>query len=252
MSRDYRSNPSRLRQPGYTKGVVVDTVRGKLRVRAWPKPRGKPKSARVRAQNEWFRDANHLAKKAAGDQIKTAMVMTKNTGLYPRDVILKAMAGNLGDIEFEGGKVYEKRRNEVPDSVFNGCILNLPNNLNIGTGATIISTWGVPIIDAAGYWNAGNPERLTIPTTSRICRLDANLLSDSGDNTAYRGFFQQNGVTVAHQTATTQTTNGLSISFGPFLATPGDYFTFGVIPSNSDTLVSGPRTAFTITTLETQ
>lgn len=74
---------------------MIDTVRGVLRVRKWPKKRGPPKSAKQRFWVDWFIQANLLAKYADGMSQARAIAMTKGTGLYPRDVLLSAMRGRL-------------------------------------------------------------------------------------------------------------------------------------------------------------
>jgi len=74
---------------------MIDAVRGVLRVRKWPKKRGTPTSARQRLWIEWFRQANELAKYADPMSQVRAIEMTKASGMYPRDVLLKAMRGRL-------------------------------------------------------------------------------------------------------------------------------------------------------------
>lgn len=85
---------------------MIDTVRGVLRVRKWPKKRGTPKSPLQRWWNDWFRQANLLAKYADGMTQARAIALTKGTGLYPRDIILKAMRGRLYIFHDENGKVW--------------------------------------------------------------------------------------------------------------------------------------------------
>lgn len=74
---------------------MIDTVRGVLRVRKWPRKRGTPTSERQLFWIDWFRQANLLAKYADAMSMARAILMTKDTGLYPRDVLLKAMRGRL-------------------------------------------------------------------------------------------------------------------------------------------------------------
>ena len=74
---------------------MIDTVRGVLRVRKWPKKRGTPRSALQRWWVDWFTQANLLAKYADGLSQANAIKITKGTGLYPRDVFLMAMRGRL-------------------------------------------------------------------------------------------------------------------------------------------------------------
>lgn len=74
---------------------MVDTVRGQLRVRKWPKKRGTPKSALQRWWIDWFRQANKLAKYVDAATARRAIDLTAGTGMYPRDIILSAMRGRL-------------------------------------------------------------------------------------------------------------------------------------------------------------
>ena len=75
--------------------VMIDTVRGVIRVRRWPKKPGPPRSALQRWWMDWFTQANLLAKYADPMSQARAIQMTKGSGLYPRDVLLKAMRGRL-------------------------------------------------------------------------------------------------------------------------------------------------------------
>ncbi len=90
-----RSIPRAQRMASIRGRVMIDTVRGVLRVRKWPKKRGTPKSALQRFWIDWFTQANLLAKYVDGASAARAIEMTKGTGLYPRDVLLEAMRGRL-------------------------------------------------------------------------------------------------------------------------------------------------------------
>jgi len=90
-----RSIPRKQRMASYRGRLMIDTVRGVLRVRKWPKKRGTPRSALQRFWIDWFTQANLLAKYADPMSQVRAIEMTKGTGLYPRDVLLSAMRGRL-------------------------------------------------------------------------------------------------------------------------------------------------------------
>ena len=90
-----RGIPRSQRLPGFAGRFVVDTVRGVLRVRAWPKKRGTPKSAAQLFWIDWFRQANLLAKYADAQSMISAIELTKGSRWYPRDILLKAMRGRL-------------------------------------------------------------------------------------------------------------------------------------------------------------
>ena len=74
---------------------MIDTIRGVLRVRKWPKKYGKPRSISQQFWVDWFKQANRAAKYFDGMQQARAIEMTKDSGLYPRDVMLSAMRGRL-------------------------------------------------------------------------------------------------------------------------------------------------------------
>ena len=90
-----RSIPRNVRLPSLRNVVMVDTVRGVLRVRKWPKKYGKPRSALQAWWIDWFKQANLLAKYADPMSQRRAIELTKGSGLYPRDVLLQAMRGRL-------------------------------------------------------------------------------------------------------------------------------------------------------------
>lgn len=90
-----RSIPRKRRMAAYTGRVMIDTVRGVLRVRKWPKKRGKTKSARQQKWIDWFIQANQLAKYVDGMSAARAIEISLKSGMYPRDVLLMAMRGRL-------------------------------------------------------------------------------------------------------------------------------------------------------------
>lgn len=90
-----RGVPRFKRGPSFRGRIMIDTFRGVLRVRKWPKKRGRPRSAKQRFWVDWFVQANRLAKYADGMSLARAIEMTKGSGLYPRDVLLMAMRGRL-------------------------------------------------------------------------------------------------------------------------------------------------------------
>jgi len=102
---DPRGFPGRKEKLSRT--VVVDSYRGILRVRSWPKPRGKPRSEKQAYWQEWFREANLVAKYAPAEDRIAAAKATKNTPWNPRDVQMKAMRGRLFSfVRPDGRKIY--------------------------------------------------------------------------------------------------------------------------------------------------
>ncbi len=94
------------RQPVYSGKFMIDTVRGVLRVRKWPRKRGTPKSAAQLYWIDWFRQANRLAKYVDGASAARAIEITAKSGMYPRDILLAAMRGRLYTWYDQNGKVW--------------------------------------------------------------------------------------------------------------------------------------------------
>jgi len=98
-----RTVPKSGRAPSLRGSYMIDTVRGVLRVRKWPKKRGPPRSAAQRFWVDWFTQANRLAHYVDGMAQVRAIEMTKLSGMYPRDVLLKAMRGRLYSLVDQNG-----------------------------------------------------------------------------------------------------------------------------------------------------
>jgi len=98
-----RGTPKRQKPANFTGRLMVDTVRGVLRVRKWPRKRGKPTHATTIFWNEWFTEANLLTKYVDAATMRRAIQMTTGTPQYPRDVILAAMRGRLYSWADENG-----------------------------------------------------------------------------------------------------------------------------------------------------
>lgn len=124
---------------------MVDTVRGALRVRKWPKKYGKPRSALQAWWIDWFRQANLLAKYVDGMTAARAITLTKGTGLYPRDIILKAMRGRLYYWTDENGKKWFPM----------AAVQNITDTLDV-----LAQTVGSVLVRAVDRWRAPDPGNL--------------------------------------------------------------------------------------------
>jgi len=241
-----KDDPARLLYPGFTGRVMVDTWRGVVRVRKWPDKRGRPKSAAVRAQNDWFRDANRLASRAPGTQVATAIEITKGSGLYPRDILIRMIAGNLGTILLPDGDTLTKATKRIEPVSFQGAILNLIAPLSVGAGNTAPITWGLPVFDPLGLWSPGAPTRLTVPANVTIIRVMAGIVYSTGGTSRARHFLKQNGVLVNQMASGLWNTVGVNVDSGPLSVVPGDYFEVVPNPSATRTAQAGQVTYFSL------
>jgi len=90
---------------------MIDTVRGVVRVRKWPRKRKtlNKQSQAIVNMNEWFKQANFLAKYVPTQDQVLARELSLTTAQYPRDFLIAAMAGSLVDgIDVDGGVSYER------------------------------------------------------------------------------------------------------------------------------------------------
>ncbi len=230
---------------------MVDTYRGQIRVRAWPRKRGPPKSEKVRRQNTWFKEANELAKVIEPTQQNLAIAMTLGTGLYPRDLILKQMSGGMYELITDDGQVIPARKRFRGPKVFQGLILQLTANavLTINIVNTIV--WPLPVLDTDGFWNAGDPTKITIPAG-----IDVVTLAAAWRGIASAGVHRQislinhNGVIT---TATDWTADGNPAGGtvrGALVVAEGDTFDFGILCSKAASARGDEGTFFTLTVLQ--
>jgi len=157
-----RSNPALQRQPSLQGRFIVDTWKGIQRVKKWPGPNP------VRAINrqrmvDWFKDARPMAKRADPAARATARDVTRGTGLYPDDLIMMAMAGNLFEMARPDGRVWEKRRPAIEAVMFQGFVAQLPSDQGFSGGVDNFITWDVPLIDTFEAWQPGTPTDFVVP-----------------------------------------------------------------------------------------
>lgn len=230
---------------------MVDTFRGRIRIRAWPRKRGPSKSTEVQQQNAWFKAANLLAKKAAGPQIVTAMEAAKGTGLYPRDIILRAMGVGLFDIILPGGELVTYRQGGVDPVAFQGAILELAVAIPIPANTTTLIVYPLPLVDTALFWDIANPTRLTIPTGVTIVRFTARTYEEVTQVGQLLIMLFKNGAPALARVGFNATAwHGETLESGAIQVVAGDYFEMGVHMAYPGTADANGRTHFSVEILE--
>lgn len=220
-----RWDPKGQRFPAFHGKYIVYADQGQLRVRSWPRKRGPSKSAAVRLQNAWFKDANRLAKHCAASQQIAAIEMTKGTGLYPRDLLLKSMGqGIIVPITADGLEL-QYRRPKVDPVSFQGFFLRLTADQNIGAGATAPINWPLPVMDTGAFWDVTADDRITVPPGVEVMQFFA------GFQTAYTGWSQVSpfianldGTVHARCDISHGGQHAMTIATAPLPVTPGDQF----------------------------
>jgi hypothetical protein len=244
--RPFRSNPPALR-----KGVVIDTVRGSVRVRKWPKARGKPRSRQTQLQNEWFADIMRKLKYLPSDAVEFAIQASKGTGLYPRDVLMMQLTKSNVDIEQEDGTLLTQRLQGVWQVAFQGIRLQLAADQAGGNGAPVAITWPIPPFDTVGMWTPSHPERIIIPGGVKLVRLTASVFTTNAATATVQVFLRdKDGESAATFRGTLVARGWGAVDTGPYPVAQGDYFYIETIFSAARTLLAGPLVYFACEVLE--
>lgn len=83
---------------------MIYTRKGKIIAGKWPRKRGPPKTVEQANRQEWFRQANLLAKYADARQQALSRCTMNALPVRPFDALLAAMAGRLWAVETDDGK----------------------------------------------------------------------------------------------------------------------------------------------------
>ncbi len=245
-----RSKPVPLGKLALRKELVLTTQRGQLIATSWPRKRGKPTSPITKAQNGWLKWTARALPYAASQAWDTATKAAKGTGLYPRDILTMAAAGTLYDIVTPDGRLLTRTDDQLEDRVFQGAILELTLDFNIGGGLPVVINWPLPVIDTFGFWNAGNPDRLTIPVGVNVVELACGSLLNSGISERFIiDIRDQTNNVVARATSESLGAQGTSTTTGAISVIPGDWFNMQCTTGSARSLLGSQRPFFTLNVL---
>ena len=220
-----RWDPKGERFPAFHGRYILYADRGQLRVRSWPRKRGPSKSSEVRIQNQWFTDANKLAKHCAASQQVQAIALTKGTGLYPRDLLLKCMVGGIIAPITADGRELQVMRKVVEPVTFQGFNLRLNANQNIGIGVMAAPTWPLPHRDTLGFWSVASPTLITIPLGVTMMQFYSGALAAAQWNNWMIGQIRDPaGDSWGRSDNVGNTSHGIQVGTGPIVVTPGQQF----------------------------
>lgn len=155
--------PPKDKLPSLHGRVMVDTFQGKVRIRAWPKKRGKPKSRAQILQIERFKNVQRMYPQLKGEIANRFIAATQKTGLYPRDLFMKMATKPPIEFETEDGRLIRHRRPFLEKVVFQGFAARLTANQSFPGTTLFAPDWGLPVIDTAGFFDPGSPSVITIP-----------------------------------------------------------------------------------------
>jgi len=246
-----RDVPEKLAFPSFSGRVIIDNYRGQMRFRSWPRKRGPKATPAQQVQRDWFKSANLRSKAVPGSQMATAIEAAKGTGLYPRDMFLRAMSTGFFELVYPDGTTNSPKRYFIEEVMFQGARLQLATNQAVPATTFYSVTYPLPVVDTAGFWSAAHPSRLTIPAGVTVVRLTGCIRATSATATRAGITCWMNGATVA-ASVDPNSVNFCSIEFdsGPLPVTTGDYFELKAYLGAARTLAAGPANFFGLEVLE--
>lgn len=248
-----RNDPTRQRFPGITDRVIVDTYRGQVRFRSWPRKRGPKATPKQRIWRDWFTDATQSIKYAHSQQVDQAINMAKGTGLYPRDILMKALASGFFDAIDEDGVFIRKRWDFWIPIMFQGVFSNLTSNLVVPASTLVQVQWPLPVLDTLSFWNAAQPTRFTIPEHVQVVQLNLALMSTATVAGTKVMYVRKNGTTLIARTAWASTSRfSQTMQTSPLVVSQGDYFEAEAYSASGATLQAGDAAAFSLNVLQAQ
>lgn len=231
--------PAADKLPALTGRLMVDTVNGKVRVRAWPKKRGPHLPEQTRLQVERFVEAQQLIKQLKGSVMNWFIDATKGSGLYPRDLAMKMMTNGPISFEKSDGYIMQFGRPILEKTMFQGFALRLTADQNILSTTLTNLTWPAPTLDTAGFFNAGSPTFITIPDGVTVIELTAGFRRST--ISAVFGTVQLRRLLpsplIMAENAQTETA-GLNVSSGPIVVVPGETYAASVQINTASTLLA--------------
>lgn len=229
---------------------MVDTVNGKVRLRAWPKKRGPNIPEQTRLQVTRFQEATKLIKQIKGGVMNKFIDATKQTSLYPRDLAMKLMLAPPVVMELDNGYPMQFARPILEPAVFQGFRLQLDANMAVPANTLKDVIWPAPILDTAGMFSAGSPTIVTIPNGVTVMEFVASYATTNVASTA-RGIYVRrlapSELIIAFRSATGAQADNLTT--GPVVVDEGETYAMTLFWINSGT-ATAPRTFFTGTILQ--
>lgn len=221
--------------------MVFATYGGRSYARAWPRKVGPSPLPYQQETVQRFIDANRLAKIAAPQQIIEAMKATKNTGLYPRDLLTKAMLTGLFNIVTEDGQTITRAPLQYEVPVFLGARIYRTANQPLNAGITHILTWQAAELNAIGMWDISDPTLFTIPTGVTVVQCTAQIRSDTGVNSYLQLNLRRNsdGRSVAQAAQSGNFAKRVNFPSGPFAVSGGEQYRLEAFSTINQTLIGG-------------
>ena len=232
--------------------IIVDTYRGQVRIRSWPRKQSAETKRKNGNQIRWFKAAREMAKWAEPSQINLAKDVVKGTGLYPGDLQMMAAAGNLIPVIFNDPVNYTKWQPRIDPVSFQGIRAPLEANQTLVVNLRIVAVWGLPDFQTTEFWTPGDPTHYVIPQgVTKVAVMTSTKLTTNSAPFAFTEIDFNDGLAI-NLTQVGNTTGGRALcATGPITVTGGNTFSVNVFSSIAGILDKNSVTWFTLEVLET-
>lgn len=222
-----KSNPKLQNLPALEGGVEVYPFRGKLCIRKKKAKKGPKKSAKQQRQVDWFSQARRLIKYSEPQQMRRAIEQTRNTLIYPADLLMMAMAGNYIDTIETPEQTYTKWEPQLMPVAYQGCVTGLDATETGGSFSNVTPDLGLPSIQTVGIWAPSEPTRLQVPANVGVVEVGFKYrLSLSSDAWGSLWITKNGADNIAYGAGRYFSLIQGICSTGPILVNEGDYFEF--------------------------
>jgi len=159
--------------------MLLRTWKGKIVAQAWPKKRGNNQTPWQRRCVANFVRAQAIAKQSDPQMWLLAMEMAKRTGLYPRDILTKAILTGMLDLRQEDGTLVGRSPAKQEIELFQGARVHRTSNLTLTAATPLIVTWQATLLNPLLLWDVAAPTLLEIPDGCNVARLTSSITMDA-------------------------------------------------------------------------
>ena len=173
---------------------------------------------------------------AGGHEVRSAYRLAAGTGLYPRDVSMKASTGGLFKIPDPDLGLLEFSRKGLYEVAFQGGINVLQANQAVPAATLTPINYGLPNLDTVAMWDQGPPVGWRIPAGVNVVQLHAGHQAfGSGVNRNWSFISKNNLAVVWANESDAANTKYVNVTTGPIQVVQGDLFEHLVQSQGADT-----------------
>jgi len=240
-----RDIPDPRQLPSSRGKYIIDTYRGKFRIRSWPRKAGPATNPYLQRIQQRFKEATHTMKFVDAKFVNQAIEIARGKGLYPRDVLGHAIMSGMVDMIDEFGQIETHWEPRLEQVMYQGCRVQRTSNLSVLAATTTPIPWQQAIIQTVPIFNLALPNRLTVPSNVNIVELKAGFRGNTAVTNTTQFVIRKNGSEfVAELTVDNDSTPAGEIDTGPIPVIAGDWFDVTYFGVSANVIAAVQRTYF--------